>query len=338
MDWTNKEKYPGLYSLKGTLKKRKGFKLPDRTSPQNTVPQSIDVPEHIMPESQLSPSTIPARKGLSWGGKTFAGKMKTDQFVSLAGALSHALAPDTPQGRAGAVLSRFGSLSEERRLGKEEKLRLEDVEKRKLFTKSLLDVGREGRKRTFERGQEERERTFGRGEEARGYLFKEDTAETLAGTRMAEIERQQRGATRRAEIAAEGKGKLTPHQTETLALKKEKRKREIGLERFESGAKAAFTKYLTPIKDELGADTEETGLPPEINQLYLDANSLAQQGKYKEADDFIKKGVAEYEAERAETERIMNMPEEERKRYIEMRRKQLIRERDRIGGGASGTF
>jgi hypothetical protein len=126
------------------------------------------------------------------------------------------------------------------------------------------------------------------------------------------------------QLQAEGKGGLTEYQKEIVTLKREKRERETGLKRFESKAKAALTKYLTPIKDESGADTEETGLPSEINQLYLDANSLAQQGKYKEADDFIKKGVAEHETERAETERIMNMPEEERKRYIEMRRKQLL--------------
>ena len=164
MDY-NKERYPGLYRLRDALKSRPKTKLPSPviegdTSLMDNIPMRAQPSRKV---SAIKPSMISdmetvsqnakARESLGgWGEKKFAGGMTTDQFVSLAGALSHAIAPKTPMGRVGSVMSRLGTISEERRLGKKEKLRLEDVEKRKLLTKSLLDIGKEERTRGFTKG------------------------------------------------------------------------------------------------------------------------------------------------------------------------------------------
>ena len=192
MDRTDRTKYPGLYRLRRALRSRPETKLPSPaiegdTSLMDNIPRLVQ-PDRKVPITK--PPITPGMRGISqdvetreglggWGKKPFVGKMTTDQFVSLAGALSHAIAPKTPMGRVGAVMSRLGTISEERRLGKEETLRLADVERRKLLTKSLLDIGKEERKRLAVRGKE-----------ARKYLFEEEKAEALAETRMAEIERK----------------------------------------------------------------------------------------------------------------------------------------------------
>jgi len=47
------------------------------------------------------------------------GKLSLDQFVTMAGSLAHAFAPDTPQGRAGAALARIARPVYEKRLERE---------------------------------------------------------------------------------------------------------------------------------------------------------------------------------------------------------------------------
>ena len=119
MDYDRK-KYPGLYRLRETLKSRPSPALPSPARETTTAkalttpkPPFIDKASTAgmainIPQAGRTPSQ--ARKTLGdWGAKKFAGDMTTDQFVSLAGALGHAVAPDTPQGRVGAVMSRLGT-------------------------------------------------------------------------------------------------------------------------------------------------------------------------------------------------------------------------------------
>lgn len=199
MDYDRK-RYPGLYSLRETLRSR--TKLP---SPEGGTSLMDNVPMRAQPDRKTLTTPRPsfidkagtagmainalqegrdpsqARKTLGdWGAKKFAGGMTTDQFVSLAGALSHAIAPRTPQGRVGAVMSQFGQQEQQKRTGmaetlrqerlkKAETLRLEDREAKRFRTKSLLGVGKE----------------------ERGYEHAKGMAETLAGTKKSEAEKTQ---------------------------------------------------------------------------------------------------------------------------------------------------
>ncbi len=185
MDYDRK-RYPGLYRLRETLRSRPRTKLP---SPEGGTSLMDNVPMRTQPGRKvpaIKPSMISgmetvsqnakARESLGgWGEKKFAGGMTTDQFVSLAGALSHAIAPKTPQGRVGSVMSRLGQQEQQRRMGmaetlrqeklkKEETLRLEDREAKRFRTKALLDVGKE----------------------ERGYEHETGKAKTLAGAKKAE--------------------------------------------------------------------------------------------------------------------------------------------------------
>ena len=202
MDWADRMRYPGLYRLRKTLRSRPRTKLPSpaiegRTSLMDNVPRLAQPDRKALttprppfidkagmagmaintPQEGRSPSQT--RKTLGgWGEKKFAGDMTTDQFVSLAGALGHAIAPDTPQGRVGSVMSQFGQQEQQRRIGmveglrqerlkKEETLRLEDREAKRFRTRSLLGVGKE----------------------ERGYEHARGMAATLAGAKKAEAEK-----------------------------------------------------------------------------------------------------------------------------------------------------
>jgi hypothetical protein len=165
MPYTDEKRYPGLFRLRGGLRSRPKTEMPRpeaRVTNRKVVPQMPpfatkagpsmgDVPQTLkMLKSFKTGETSPnakARETLGWGGQKFAGKMTTDQFVSLAGALGHAIAPNTPQGRVGSVMSQFGQQEMLRRRGMAEALRKEGIEREKLHTKTLIDVGAEERKR-----------------------------------------------------------------------------------------------------------------------------------------------------------------------------------------------
>lgn len=201
------ERYPGLYSLRKSLGKRK-TELPTPRPEGHFglgIPRSADIAEQSMMvdrnvaaakgqggtsdlinamrlATMAKGGAVPgmpsaqgqqARTGLgSWGGKKFAGDITADQFVSLAGALSQAIAPETPMGRVGGVMSQFGQQERQRRLGQEEALRKEAVEKRKRFTEAELGIGKEERGRLADI---EKAKTLAE--------TQKETASALAGTR-----------------------------------------------------------------------------------------------------------------------------------------------------------
>lgn len=175
MPFTDEKRYPGLFRLRGGLRSRPRTELP---RPEARVPNRKVIPK-IPPFAakaglsinmpQMSKTSAKARENLGWGGQKFAGNMTTDQFVTLAGGLAQAIAPNTPQGRVGGVLSQFGQQEMLRRHGMTETLRKEGLEREKFHTRSLLDVGKE----------------------ERGYKQKTGEAEILAGAKKLEAGKTQ---------------------------------------------------------------------------------------------------------------------------------------------------
>lgn len=203
----DRERYPGLYSLRESLGRQK-TKLPtprpeghtslmDNARRSMMVDQNIDAAKRGLQERELmnkqiisglvgmaggragTPTTtvlpttgMKASGNLGWGGKKAFGDMSRDEFVSLFGALGSAVAPDTPQGRIGGVLSQFGQQSMQRRRGREETLRKEAAGRRKRLTEAELGIGKEERGRLADI---EKAKTLAE--------TQKETASALAGTR-----------------------------------------------------------------------------------------------------------------------------------------------------------
>ena len=296
MPYTDRKRYPGLFRLRGGLRSRSRAEMP---RPEARVPNRKVVPKIPpfatkaglsinMPQSSKTGETLPgaeARKTLGWGGQKFVGNMTTDQFVTLAGALGHAIAPNTPQGRVGNVLSQFGQQEMLRRRGMAETLRKEEIERERFHTKSLLGVGKE----------------------ERGYGHAKGMAKTLAGTKT-ETARILAGAkTEAAETLAgaktveAGKVQARHEKKETgLRTRAEKKlaedKRQFGIRETRLGKKAGDEKGLTTYqKAHLGQDKleyiqkwEKQNFPP----LEPDYDSWFESTNEKERKDYEQKLAA----------------------------------------------
>lgn len=193
------------------------FKKPGGDIGSGRYPGLSKLRDSLKDKPKTSPGAK-ARESLGWGGQKFAGNMTTDQFVTLAGGLAEAISPDTPQGRVGGVMSQFGQQSMLRRRGMAETMRGEGVEREKLHTTTLIDIGAKER---------EREGKIKTAETLAGTQV--DTARTLAGTKTTTA------------------STLARTQADAARIKAAAEKREFDIEetrrRKESGAEKGLTTY-----------------------------------------------------------------------------------------------
>ena len=279
MPFTDEKRYPGLFSLR----KRTKAKLPEPGANREVVPELLssdakaglsleqikEIEDAIRKEHEGSSGTK-ARENLDWGGKKFAGGMTRDQFFTLAGGLAEAIAPKTPQGRAGGVLSKFGQQSMLSRQGMTETLRKEEVEKEKAYDKALLDIAKE-------------ERGYGHVTANTEIMVtgKEAAAKTLAGTKI--------DAARIKAAAKKLEGKESIRQFGVKEQRLRKEKGEKGLTTYqelslESKAKAFDLDYrqdrFTFVEEDTAALTE---YKDEYTPLQIEFGRNTSANKYDRA-------------------------------------------------------
>lgn len=288
-DIEDKKKYPGLYSLRGLLRNRPMARTLLPTPADNQVANINKAlpPTQRLPEQQtagLSKLPLQSTGRESWGGKKFAGDVTTDRFVSLAGALSQAIAPETAMGRVGGVMSQFGQQEQRRRLGKEERLREEGVERENLYLKSL----------------------FGLGKEEREYEGKKEAAETLRTHQLGMAKTKREHALALAKLPGKTAGSTALAR---LGFQQEEKTRKRAAEKFEKQADSILHGVKKQVQD-LGvpqfdkAGKRLTTMPPIIEQIMLDARVIAQDNP-DAGIKFLKERVREYQ-------RLLKMTPEQR--------------------------
>ncbi len=111
------------------------------SSPQETTLERASLLPPSIPRQEVSPNAVrnivtqaptvvpqkPANALLDYWAQPAVGKMPLDQFVQIAGGLSHAFAPQEPMGRAGGFLSQIGGAAYAARVAREEEMRREEA-------------------------------------------------------------------------------------------------------------------------------------------------------------------------------------------------------------------
>ena len=108
--WGKQDDLKRLEKIKNrvTQQSTPGINKPVSRMQQNSPKQDLSKRENSIARLGLGGNASPeGTDSKRWTQQKFAGRMNVGDFVSLAGGLSQAIAPNTPQGRVGGMLANY---------------------------------------------------------------------------------------------------------------------------------------------------------------------------------------------------------------------------------------